>query len=64
MELKPCPFCGGKVTLISFGGSARGISEIEIECYTCRYSLTLNTGQYEPFEDDVSNVWNRRADNG
>lgn len=64
MELKHCPFCGGKVHLVSFEGSCRGINGIEIECYECRYSLTLNTGQYEPFESDAVDVWNRRAGNG
>lgn len=61
MEFKPCPFCGGEVHLVSFGGTGRGISEIEVKCYECRYSLTLSTTQYEPFETDAINVWNRRA---
>ena len=67
-ELKPCPFCGGKdirkVVTLKYA---------EIYCASCQVSITrgLICGKCddlaeaeECFGVDVSEAWNRRAEDG
>lgn len=51
IELKPCPFCGGK---------ARGFSHCSfnfIKCMTCK----TVSGIYDTYKDAVA-AWNRRGE--
>jgi len=51
-ELKPCPFCGGKVCVehLSFGGKL-------ISCPWCDIFVARRTGD----AGDIESVWNKRV---
>lgn len=63
MELKPCPFCGGKAKLFVNDG-------VRVLCVKCRATSKILVDEYNGFEirtnavRDVVEAWNRRADNG
>lgn len=51
-KLKPCPFCGGKALLWGFIGYV-------VKCTLCGVETII----YET-EEEATEAWNRRADNG
>lgn len=57
IELKPCPFCGGKI--IKFTGTYRKTQMFV--CNQCGADVCFYGAEYEP---KASKAWNRRADNG
>ena len=64
MELKPCPFCGGKAQYIERGNQHVGISQTEIKCRRCN---TKQTHKWIRLKYDFDYVrkttvdgWNRR----
>lgn len=58
MELKPCPFCGGKADLSWY---MLPKEECVISCFACslRFGRYLGLNKKEAIE-----AWNRRADDG
>lgn len=62
IELKPCPFCGGKAII----HVSAGVSVICQKCGCRTISLVDRSSQGEPCGDAIYRVtdkWNRRADN-
>ena len=64
-ELKPCPFCGGEVTIKEYhnpfaflDGAMRGEIGWYIDCDDCEVVM-LN----EYCEEDLIEHWNRRVNN-
>lgn len=57
VELKPCPFCGGKVKKAI--GPYKGT--VLFVCNECGADVCFYGAEYEP---KATNAWNRRADNG
>jgi Lar family restriction alleviation protein len=49
IELKPCPFCGGKAEM-------KGVVVAYVKCSNCK----AETGCYEK-EDEAAGAWNRRV---
>lgn len=80
IELKPCPFCGGKAKLFVKCNTQRGITRgylFGIHCTKCdittqRTNYTIefklnDGGEIEVTKDErplAIEAWNRRADNG
>lgn len=74
MELKPCPFCGGEakteVSYIKCGGDELHL-RASVYCGVCGVGKAVKfDAMYKPFENfaeqfnAVTDMWNRRADNG
>ena len=60
IELKSCPFCGGKARLFVNGG-------VRVICPKCYASTRILTDEMEYESNAVETVieaWNRRADHG
>lgn len=59
VELKPCPFCGGKAVLLSgalFSASA------EVKCKKCgARTIVYKGGNYSDVVLLASQAWNRRV---
>lgn len=80
MELKPCPFCGGRAKFLvktyRSNGTHRGwdfgvyCSQCDITLSRTDYKLDVdfnNNGELEVLQDDRPNAveaWNRRVGNG
>lgn len=60
VELKRCPFCGGKARL--FVGD--GVRVICAKCYAGTMILTDNMECESNAVETVVEAWNRRVDNG
>ena len=57
-DLKPCPFCGGEAEI--FRGTTYGFRPLyEPRCIKCECWI----GIYDT-EEQATEAWNRRADNG
>lgn len=59
VELKPCPFCGGKTRLVKkegFGAAGGKFSRGYVSCNKC----SINTPSKSPWQKAV-NLWNRRS---
>lgn len=58
MELKPCPFCGGKPLVESFIFGREKTPRFRVRCSKCWCETN-----WEFFaENEVAEAWNRRAD--
>lgn len=64
MELKPCPFCGGAVT-IYYSSATNGYFFMHKEKDSSCILLTPSTicGKHKCLKD-AYDAWNRRADDG
>lgn len=60
IELKPCPFCGGKATLdiARHGGSQYDYAEIS--CKKCGLTIRRNIDVEYSAKDEVIKAWNKR----
>lgn len=54
INLKPCPFCGGRVEIVI--GLLKGLTMIE--CKRCR---SLTSFQNNETADKAAEMWNRRV---
>lgn len=62
MELKPCPFCGGKAILVH---DQVGLGASYIRCGKCGLESVHFIKSFEVASDyEAIDYWNRRADNG
>lgn len=59
VDLKPCPFCGGKARLFVNGG----VRVICSKCYVGTMILTDNMEYESNAVETVIEAWNRRASN-
>lgn len=65
-DLKPCPFCGGKV---DFNHNIAGVPD-GIRCMGCRTILRYlrikhqNSKPFGIVMDEMAEAWNRRAEDG
>lgn len=59
IELKPCPFCGGKATFKN--EQFYGCNAVIVICNDCMAKSKYCTGAY--LYDQAAEAWNRRADN-
>lgn len=57
VELKPCPFCGGKVKNMSVSYGVAGI----ITCDICKTKFVIPWNESET-ANDLHNAWNRRQE--
>ena len=55
-ELKPCPFCGGRASLVQKGGS------FFVKCNRCPGAVV--TGCIHQSKEEATKAWNRRAEDG
>lgn len=66
VELKPCPFCGGRVYPIYHSGTKKYyLQHYENDRQSCLIETVelVGFGKIESIMD-AYNAWNRRADNG
>ena len=57
MELRECPFCGGKAKYKKFKGKGLlGAIAYYVECSVCKVRTPMSLEKEEPIE-----AWNRRA---
>lgn len=74
-NLKPCPFCGGDVTIVNFESSGDpNKRDWRVLCnnYKCMcmvdFVKTVRTAKgikdYFPTKEEATEAWNRRADDG
>lgn len=62
MELKPCPFCGGKAILAH---DLAGLGASYIRCEKCGLESVRFIKSFEVASDyEAIKYWSRRADNG
>ena len=64
-ELKPCPFCGGKVE--ETGGSCnfgKKIMTLNVKCRKCGTSVALKTAWNTNAYIEAVEAWNRRVNDG
>lgn len=70
IELKPCPFCGGKAEYIINSNYERCTThgwKFGIKCTSCMTVDLKPNGEIVFAKDDrkkAADMWNRRADNG
>jgi len=56
MELKPCPFCGGKASIKDCEGYEAIIVEHDVECFLCLWSGEV----YQVINVELINEWTER----
>lgn len=66
-NLKPCPFCGGKVKVTHFSGTNEHfINELHLKCENCNCEINLDGIDYDSSaywdNTDVVAVWNTRSE--
>ncbi len=66
-KLKPCPFCGGKITNYHTNHLNLNYRVFEFRCEGCQtyFSIPVNSKyiSMENTEREMEETWNRRADN-
>lgn len=55
IDLKPCPFCGGKVEISNDGKGLYRVGCDNANCFTHVFTYWCRT------QDDAAEVWNKRA---
>ena len=58
-ELKPCPFCGGEITIVYIGGGWFWKHKIDPPYPICPITHSRKYGSYE----ETAKAWNRRVKN-
>ena len=71
VEIKPCPFCGGKGSVSSLDWESGFKAFVDVSCQTCGAStgrITFSTYyncegglERKMYEQQAINKWNRRA---
>lgn len=57
IELKPCPFCGGKAVIVD-----RFCDCVAVACTTCRAStIAIEISKTYNADEKAAEVWNRRV---
>lgn len=67
VDLKPCPFCGGKSFSYRFKKDNRMVLGVRheictIECLGCTASVRQAGPTREKAEENAADMWNRRAE--
>ena len=66
LEIKPCPFCGGKPDIYEIGNVYTAKRSIEIVCTTCFVKRKVSTPKghqtLEWLENTSLELWNKRTD--
>lgn len=68
IELKPCPFCGGKIEHYRISEMGTTITELEIRCENCYAEISIDvpihfTANNPLVLGDAIAIWNRREAN-
>lgn len=58
-QLKPCPFCGGEVTMKLYPSNKHGSGSADFDCAKCVAGITF-PGEGDSPEEAMA-IWNRRA---
>lgn len=62
IELKPCPFCGGKAVYRKKSGDYGYTPDIHlVECTRCDAEIRATSLDYKDLKDVVVDKWNRRV---
>ena len=62
MELKPCPFCGGKAEVVPHKFFSEKLKSWKVESYGVECKNCHTSGyQFWDCEEDAVNAWNMRA---
>lgn len=67
VELKPCPFCGGKAKIVKdrrFPGRSLGLDAWHIECQTFGCPVRFAKFTYFKRQYKAIEAWNRRTNDG
>ena len=56
VELKPCPFCGGKAEMLDYKYENKDVNEFIVSCSECGASV----GEWRKTEEEAIINWNTR----
>lgn len=59
IELKPCPFCGGKAKLSNYISETEPRVMFWVDCTLCRVGTRISIG--EDHREEPIAAWNRRV---
>ncbi len=61
IELKPCPFCGGKARIRMFRTFIERVHGMDDKFYVTCTGCYIDGPGYHLTESDAADAWNRRA---
>tara|TARA_Y100001973_G_scaffold68073_1_gene99379 strand:- start:773 stop:979 length:207 start_codon:yes stop_codon:yes gene_type:complete len=59
--LKPCPHCGGEVSITEYGEDSEDYTGWMIICSTCDTMMSQDSEMFTKNEYDLISKWNKRS---